>query len=445
MILVIFSVALFSRLYNLNDFPNFSIPDYPWVGTATGELKGLYHDERVYSNLATILITNPSHLTIYQPWLQLLAIGASISIFSLSPFSVRLPSAIFSSVSIVLVYLICMHKFKNKLAACISSLYLVVMVPALIYNRMAFLENGAALFFLASYFCLIKYSEQKREKYIILSTIFAGLSFLSKVDGLIAPVFLIIYLASHKLLRRNIRFLALTAGLLLIFPVIISLIYNFDLFALFTMFTKQWKIGTVGYEFSVWVYLLLNSMPSGYVTIFSGYLQLEFWYIFAYIALIYLATKEFEKVADIVLINTTFIALFLIAGGIGSYYLVLLQPFFAIPIGYAVTKLPHMASSLVTFLYLFLYAPVALSIDIFINVGNQTGDLNNLLLVLFKLGTVIFPLLLLICTPILEKKLKKEVRPITNILVLSLLFLFLFLGSYILPVFYPHYLTPFLP
>ena len=441
---IILILALFSRLYRLNDFPYFPISDYPWVGTDSGALKGLYIDERVYSNLATNLINNPSSPTLYQPWLQLFMVGASVSVLGQTPFAVRLPSAVMSSISVVLVYLICVKIFKSRLAASISSLYLIVMTPAIILNRMNFLENGVTLFFLGSFLCLLQYSEKNERKYLVLGSIFAGLSVFCKINGLIAPIFLLLYLMRERKLRENIKPIALLSIPALLFLIIVSITQNLDFLQLISQFVRQWRIGKIGDEFSMFSYMLFNSLPSGYITSWGSYFRLEYWYIIAYFALAYMAASEFEKVSDSILAIASFLCLFLAIGGFGVYYLILIQPFLAIPIGYAVVKLTRMKTFTTIFFYIFLYAPVVLSVDIYLSMTDKLGSpiLTDPFLTVLKIVNVLLPLLLVALTPILEKKLTKDFRTIMNTAIIAAFFVFLFIGSYVLPVFYPHYLSP---
>ena len=122
--LIIFIIALFTRTFLLDKFPYFP-PEYPYLGDRPGPL-GLYRDEAEYLRLAKLL---PSELPYYQPWLHLVLIRLSIMLLGESSFSVRLPSAIASSLTALLIFLISRQLFKDNISAAISSLYYVVMFP----------------------------------------------------------------------------------------------------------------------------------------------------------------------------------------------------------------------------------------------------------------------------------------------------------------------------
>jgi 4-amino-4-deoxy-L-arabinose transferase-like glycosyltransferase len=204
---------------------------------------------------------------------------------------------------------------------------------------MAFLENSVAFFFLAAYLCLIKYAQNKDEKHVLLSAVFAGLSVLCKINGLIAPLFLVVYLAYHRLLLKNTRFLALTAGLISLFPITLMVVNGISFSELAAVFMRQYFVGMMSMDYTIQQYLLLSSLPSGYVLTVGSQQQLELWYIVSYVALAFIAVSEFEKVSDILLTLFSFIGLFYIVGRISPYYLIILQPFFAIPMGYYLMKL----------------------------------------------------------------------------------------------------------
>jgi len=427
----------------VDKFPYFSISDYPWVGTDSGILKGLYYDERAYVGLATKLINKPFPVEpeiplSFQPWLQLLAIGGSILIFGLNLFSVRLPSAIFSSVSIVIVYLICVEKFENKTVAFLSSLYLIAMFPALVFNRMVFLENGVALFFLAAYFCLLQYSKKNEKKYMILSVIFSGCSFLCKITGLVTPLFLAIYLAYNKRLKKNIKFLSITVALVIIFPVIASVFYQ-NLLHMITSFIKNWYLGRTGNEFSIWTYMFLNTMPSGYITEFRGYPQLEYWYVFAYIALAYLTKTERKKAIDIYLVIFTFVGLFYFAGGIGSYFITIIQPFLAIPMGYLLKKIMTLSKFSLLLMHFLFTLPMQTALHIYIaSLGGITTY--DQVILIPKIIIICIPIILMLFSYYSSNQADSKRLDLINNKILVLLFLgTLILNSY-LPVFYPHYL-----
>lgn len=438
----IFLIALFSRVYCLNSFPYFP-QSYPWVGAgASPPLDALYTDEHVYYTIATGT-NNSVQSAVYQPWLQLFLINASVSLFGTSGFAVRLPSALMSTLSVVLVYLICTKKFGNRLAAFLSPLYLIVMMPALVLNRMAFLENGVMLFFLASYFCLLQYSDprqKRKERWLLGAAVFAGLSVLSKIVGLVTLLFFTLYLVRAKSFIKNLKFVALAVGIAAIFPIAALLMYNFDVAGLLNQLVSQWSISGGGLP--IWKLFSLNIMPSGHITQFGGHAMLEFWYLFAIFSLVYLAVTELHKASDTVLALFSFVGLFFVVNGatqillgqsipIGAYYLIAIQPFLCIPVGYALTKSIRGSALTTLFFPLLLYTPMVLNMGIYLVEG--------LALFAWTLTTVGAPLFLLITQVLYKDKFPERFRVRFNMTLLIVFFAFLVAGSYLLPVFYPNY------
>lgn len=439
LILILLGLALFSRLYYLNDFPYFP-GGYPWSGTNETNLKGLYIDEAVYSGISYRFISDPSHPPIYQPALQILLMGVSIAVFGSNPFATRLPSAILSSISIILVYLICLKKFKNRLAASLSSVFLIVMTPALVMNRMAFPENSVALFFLATYYSLLKYSESEERKWIIMSAIFAGLGLLSKINGIIVPVFLIIYMFQKKILKKNVKFILITGILALIFPLTILVAYQMNPLQIIAQFAKQWQISeSAGREFSLWAYTLFNGAPSGVIS----WTLLEYWYIFAIFSIAYVAISDREKISEVLLgLAVFYIVSLFIKEGINSYYLIIIQPLLAIPVGYALTKMKRMSTYTTLFFYIFFYAQLLITIDVYIISAPEKFGLPILspILVAIKLIQLAIPLLLILLSSIRSRF--SYLREVTNIGIVGVFLTALFICSYIIRVFYSYYFPP---
>lgn len=444
-ILIIFSLALFSRLYNLNGFPFFS-PGSPSYGTGDETLKGLYIDEYATYMLANNLVKDPFHPTTYEPWLQLLMISASITIFGLNSFATRFPSAIMSSLTAVLIYMICTKKFGNRTASLFSTLFFIVMTPALILNRMAFTENGTAFFFVFSYFCLLEYSETRRERWHLLGAVLAGLSFLSKMSGIVAVFFYIIYLIRSKNLMKGLKYIITAIALILVFPLTLMATYNISLSELLSKFLTQWaaNVGTIGREFSLLSYMLLRCLPSGNIPTWTPAPWLEYWYIFAYFAIAYVAITDLNKISDELIAIMSFIITFLLIGGINSYYLIIIQPFLAIPVGNALTKMKKMSSATAMVFYILFYTSMIIHFNNYLTTPSSSGSSIlpiSIVLVLkyIQLGTPLIPIILSLIS---KERFSKDFKPAINIILIAIFLILLTAGSYLLPIFYPTYFPP---
>ncbi|MFQ5712291.1 MAG: ArnT family glycosyltransferase, partial [Candidatus Geothermarchaeales archaeon] len=387
----LFLLALATRTYRLYSFPYFP-EEEPWLGSNP---EGLYRDEadRYLRDSEGLF----ERLPVYQPPLFLLFMNLSLRVFG-TPYAVRVPSAVASSLVAVLVYLVSMRKFGSRGASVASALYFIAMFPAFVYNRMAFLENGVALFLLASYYCLLVYEGCGKGRWLYLSGILAVLGALSKINGVVAPLFFLAYGLYRGFFRKAFKVIVLVFAVSVVSLLAALFLIGPDLTPLFAMVTKpsavarQWMMVWAGRETSAWQFFIINTMPSGYLMWFLGYLRPEYWYIFAYFALAYLAIKEYEKVSDIILLIISFVATcLLISWGIGSYFIIILQPFFAVPVGYAIMKMLRMQPQVAMMFILFIYAPMAITFNIAV-FGEGTYPRIDPVLYLLKLLFVGVPL-----------------------------------------------------
>ena len=434
----LFLLALATRTYRLDGFPYFP-EEEPWLGSNPD---GLYRDEVGYLQMSESLF---ERLPVYQPPLFLLLMKLSVKAFG-SPYAVRLPSAVAASLTTVLIYLVSMRKLGSRGASVASSLYFVAMFPAFVYNRMAFLENGVALFLLASYYCLLLYEGCGKERWLYLSGLLAALSVLSKINGVVAPLFFLAYSLQKGFFTKALKVIALVFAMTVVSFLAALFLTGLDLTPLFAMGTKpsavagQWWIGMVGRETSAWQFFIINTMPSGFLMWFLGYLRPEYWYIFAYFAIAYLAVKDYEKVSDVVLLIGAFVGLCLLIWGVGSYYIIIVQPFFAIPVGYAIIRMLRMQPQVAMMFILFIYAPMAMTFNIAV-FGEGTYPRIDLLICLLKLlsiGVVLVPAFYLL---IKGHEVGEVKRILLNGAVIGLFLTILLIGSYLTPAFYPHYLS----
>jgi len=438
----LFLIALVTRTYRLDSMPYFP-EGAPWMG---GNPDGLYCDEVGYLKMSESMF---DRLPVYQPFLFLLFLNLSIKIFG-SPYAVRLPSAIAASLTAVLVYLVSMRKFGSRCASVASALYFIAMFPAFIYNRMAFLENGVALFLLASYYCLLVYDGCKKGRWLYLSGILAVLGALSKINGVVATLFFLVYGLHKGFFGKALKVIVLVFAISVISFLAALFIIGLDITPLFAMgmipsaMARQWWIGMVGRETSAWQFFIINTMPSGYLMWFLGYLRPEYWYIFAYFALTYLAVKEYEKVSDVILLIVSFVGLCLLIWGVGSYYIIIVQPFFAIPVGYGLTKMLRMQPHAAMIFILFLYAPMAMTFNIAV-FGEEIYPKFDFLVYFLKLLFIGVPLgsafYLWVKDRGASETRRMLIRMLFNGAIIGLFLTLLLIGSYLTPALYPHYLS----
>jgi hypothetical protein len=86
---------------------------------------------------------------------------------------------------------------------------------------------------------------------------------------------------------------------------------------------------------------------------------LDFWYVFAFFIIVYLMSKEKESVREVVLALVAYVLVLLLVGHANSYYVIMAQPFMAIPVGYGVSKLRDMSGPFSCLFSLLLCLPAA--------------------------------------------------------------------------------------
>jgi hypothetical protein len=368
--LLIFLLALLSRTVNLSSFPYFP-SNWPWNG-----VNGLYWDEKSISSLT------PSN-SVYFPFLQIGLMDLVINALGYSIFSVRLVSALFSSITCVLVYLSAYELFNRRLPAFLSSLFFIFMTPALILGRMALVDNGATTFFVAAFLFAVKYLKTSKNLWLISSGISVGLSFLCKQTGLAAGIFLflLIFIYRAKALRQVTEALIVAA--------LIASLYLIQILVFKPGYVGNYLVNVISVSVSnvSWLSVFLfNLMPSGVNVMWIGssltpykdlfiFATLDFWYVFAFFIIIYLMTREKDSVREIVLALASFVLVLLLIGHANSYYAIMVQPFMAIPFGYGVLKLQEMPRLYSCFFSLVLCFPAAAYICYYLSyfmVGSTT-------------------------------------------------------------------------
>lgn len=358
-IVLIAVFAIITRLYQLGSFPYFPTAA-PWFGDAsqvacppgmTGIFPGLYRDEM--SRLCEIAFF-PRALTTYEPSVQIIFEKISILLLGQNNFTDRLPSALASTLTAVLVYFTAKQLFKQRSAALISGLYYVFMIPAIIYGRMIFYENFVALFFVATLYCMSRFDDSGQRRWLFLAALTSALATLSKIDGFFVPVFFSIW-AIPKGLKKSIAPLVLSWA-----PLVAGGVLILVLVGSLSGVLKQWFFGTVGSELS-FQYLFVQSMPSGNSIFNQGYIKPEFWYIFAYVCLAALVVARSKAGRLLVEAFFLFVVTTFATFGMGSYYVIMVFPVLALAVGRGVQYLGRVGSVGALALYTVFYAPLVSS------------------------------------------------------------------------------------
>lgn len=147
----------------------------------------------------------------------------SEKIFGYNNFAVRFPSALSGSLTIILVYFLCVVILKNRKIALISALVFAITPWHIQFSRMA-AESTVGLFFFLAGLILFLYSAKSRFWLLPFSIL---LFFISQYTYLtfrfITPLFLIVLVIIYgkKFLKKNIAIYA-TCGLLIIFSMVLG-------------------------------------------------------------------------------------------------------------------------------------------------------------------------------------------------------------------------------
>jgi outer membrane protein assembly factor BamB len=199
-------------------------------------------DEQTYSQWAFHMVKTGDYLTpwafgdvsfwIVKPPLSMWLMSLSYQAFGVSNVTSRLPSAIFGSLSLVLVFFLG-KKLYNSYVGLLSALVLGTFTTFYDFSRHAMTDVTFTFFIVASiYFFVISEKTEKTNRYAALSGVFFGLALMTKqLQALLIPLIIFIYLLLSK---RSIRFLFKkqftlfwSIGLLLFSPWLIYMVISY--------------------------------------------------------------------------------------------------------------------------------------------------------------------------------------------------------------------------
>ncbi|MBI5401508.1 glycosyltransferase family 39 protein [Candidatus Wolfebacteria bacterium] len=197
LLLVIFIIAAFFRLYNITQIP-----------------PGLYPDEAMNGNNALEAIaTDPptGGWKIFYPenngreglFINIQAL--SLLIFGNQPWALRLVSAIFGILTVLGLYFLALALFKDKKIALLSAFLLAVSFWHINFSRIGFRAIMAPFFLTWAVYFLIKSFEHWGVKKAIVGGIFFGLGFYSYIAYRATPLLILIIFIYWYLKYRDLR------------------------------------------------------------------------------------------------------------------------------------------------------------------------------------------------------------------------------------------------
>ncbi len=211
-----------------------------YVNLSSGHLWAA--DEQTYSQWAYHMVKTGDYLTpwafgdvsfwVVKPPLFMWLMSLSYQAFGVNNFTSRLPSAIFGSLSLVLVFYLG-KKLYNSVTGLISAIVLGTFTTFYNFSTHAMTDVTFTFFIIASiYFLVIGEKPEKTNRYAALSGVFFGLALMTKqLQALLIPLIIFTYLL---LSQRSIRFvfkrqftLFWSVGLLLFSPWLIYMVVSY--------------------------------------------------------------------------------------------------------------------------------------------------------------------------------------------------------------------------
>jgi len=234
--------------------------------------KTLTFDEIEFAKLALSLGKQPyipySPLATGHATLYFYILLFSLKLFGISSFGLRLPSATFGVITVILFFYI-LRKVVQKMDTKLSS-FMHIFLPLIgtfifattrwYFNFARFSFEATFVLFLAlvSLFFFLSYEEHRQKKWLVLCSIFAGLAYNSYQPGrlfFIIPLFMLfIYISERKQLRADFSFFSshtvvtfltfLIPFLILITPLSIYLSQNKDIRLNQLMYSSNTELST---------------------------------------------------------------------------------------------------------------------------------------------------------------------------------------------------------
>lgn len=229
-VIAIFIVAAFFRLYNLSSVPVHPSLDEATTGYNAYSILKTGGDEYGYKF--------PVLLRAYDDWrpaLYTYLVIPFVKVLGLNVLAVRLPSALLSILTVISIYFLSMLLIKDRgalfsgfsLSPPIIITFLFAISPWDIYiGRLGHEANAFFAFFMFGVTFFYWFVEKKLYRYLSLSTVFFALSFTAYQNGKIfIPLIVIVLFALYfkkLLVKKFLLFLNVFIGIIIILPILIA-------------------------------------------------------------------------------------------------------------------------------------------------------------------------------------------------------------------------------
>lgn len=184
---VIVSISFFLRIYQISTLPSFQEDEAALAYNSYSILKTGKDLTGQFLPISTASLGDA------RPAFYVYLILLPMKIFGVNEFSARLPSIIFSVLTILLMYFFVNDFFKNKAIGLISSFLLTFSFWHITLSREASEKVTSLFFVLLGIFLLLRYLRQDKNHILIL--ILSFFSFLISIDSYYSPrIFLLLFL-----------------------------------------------------------------------------------------------------------------------------------------------------------------------------------------------------------------------------------------------------------
>lgn len=217
LIILIITLGAFLRLFWLDKYPPGVTGDEIQQGYTAYSILKTAQDE-----WGDFLPINPRGFGDYKPPLYTYLTIPFVGIFGLNVWGVRLPSAVAGVLTILVVYFLAKQLFNDKKIGIAASLLIAISPWSVQYSRVGFESNIGVLFF--SMFVLFFLSSFKKNKFLVLSAIFGGLSLFTYHSFRILTILFVLGLViiyKKELFRFNKRLLLTSIGIFAVFILIV--------------------------------------------------------------------------------------------------------------------------------------------------------------------------------------------------------------------------------
>lgn len=204
-LVLIVLIASIVRFYNLSSIP----PSINWDEAALGyNAYSILHTSRdEYGNILPLVFKSFGD---YKPGMYVYLDAPFVLLFGLTEFAVRMPSAIFGILSVLVFYFLVKELFDQERLALIASFFLAISPWHLIISRPAFETNVALFFNLLGIFMFLRFL--KRGNFYLILSLFSFIFSLYTYQSskLIVPsiVFVLVILWWKELWKLKLKIIA---------------------------------------------------------------------------------------------------------------------------------------------------------------------------------------------------------------------------------------------